>query len=83
MEEVVTRTEFIEGIALLNTKLEKIHASGPRFVSRTQIIEEMGRLRYEDGVKKGFLKPLKSEGRNSKVLIERVEYENYILFLKR
>lgn len=77
--ETVSREEFFTTIAGLNMKLQKLCNEKSRFISRRQIIQEIGRTRYEDAKKLGFIHPM-GEG---KVIVERAEYEAYIAYSKR
>ena len=52
-----------------------------RFITRQQIISEIGRIRYERAIEVKKLTPYKAEGRNCKVRIERNEYERYLTTL--
>lgn len=51
----------------------------PVFISRTEIIKDIGKTAYDNAVKKGELKPIKfGNKRNSKI---RVPYEQYRIFI--
>lgn len=76
--ETITREEFYTTIAGLNLKLQKLCNERSRFISRRQIIKEVGRTRYEQAKKLGFIHPM-GEG---KVIVERAEYEAYIEYSK-
>jgi hypothetical protein len=52
--------------------------SASRFITRQQIISEIGRIRFERAVEVKKLTPYKAEGRNCKVRIDRNEYERYL-----
>jgi hypothetical protein len=67
----------------VHRKIERIDSRGPRFISRTKIIEEIGKGNYEYGVSKGYLKEIKGPARNSTIMIERVQYESFIESMKR
>lgn len=68
--------------SLIDIKIAKIMDDvKPRFVTRQQIIQEIGRKGYEEGIRTGRLTPLAVSGRNSKIRINRREYEAYLTFL--
>jgi hypothetical protein len=52
-----------------------------RFITRQEIISEIGRIRYERAIEVKKLTPYKSGGRNCKVRIDRNEYERYLTSL--
>jgi hypothetical protein len=81
--EAITWNDLMPLINRLDSKLERIIKTGPRFISRSEIIKEIGRTYYEQGVQSGMLKEIKGRARNSRTLIERIEYENFIQFLKK
>ena len=80
---MITRKEFFDAIVRLDKKLERIAKTAPRFISRPQIIYEIGETNYRYGVSKGYLTEIKGPSKNSMILIERTEYENFITIMKR
>jgi hypothetical protein len=49
-----------------------------RFITRQEIISEIGRIRYERAIESKKLSPYKFGGRNCKVRIDRNQYEGYL-----
>lgn len=82
-EREVSWGDIYSAILKLDRKIERISPSGKRFISRTQIINEIGENNYRYGVDNGYLTEYKGCSRNSKILIERVEYEHFIDLMKR
>jgi len=80
---MITKKEFFDVIVRLDKKLERIARSAPRFISRPQILSEIGETNYRYGVSHGYLTEIKGPARNSMILIERTEYENFITLMKR
>ncbi len=54
-----------------------------RFITRQQIISEIGRSSFQRAVECKKLIPYKADGRNCKVRIDRREYEEYLKTLTR
>lgn len=67
----------------IDRRLDRLDKSAQRFITRSRIIKEIGRTNYDYGVRSGRLNELKGPSRNSKVLIERTEYENLIITMKQ
>ena len=44
------------------------------YISRSEIIRQVGRARYDRAVKAGFIRRNKAKGKNSKVSISRSEF---------
>lgn len=82
MTELTTR-DIYSAILNLDRKIERISPSGKRFISRQQIIKEIGENNYNYGVENGYLTEVKGPSRNSKIIIERIEYEHFIDLMKR
>jgi hypothetical protein len=79
----ITKDEFFDAMMRIDRKLERIASTGPRFITRSQIIQEIGETNYNYGVSHGWLSEIKGPARNSRILIERSEYENFITIMKR
>lgn len=54
-----------------------------RFISRPQVIAQIGYTKYLKAVKAGYLTPIKGKARNSKVLFEKNEYQGFLEHHKR
>lgn len=67
----------------IDRRLDRLDKAAPRFIPRSRIIKEIGRANYDYGVSSGRLNELKGPARNSKVLIERIQYENYLLLMQK
>ncbi len=77
MQEVFTLLE-VEAIVertVLRT-LEKVGAI-PKYISRKEMIQRIGRGNYDRGVREGYLKIIKKGGKTSTVSCLRSEFENY------
>jgi len=54
-----------------------------RFITRNEIVSEIGRWAYDNAVKYGKLTPVKfGERSNCKVRVDKCEYEKFIQFSK-
>ena len=82
MTELTTR-DIYSAILKLDRKIERITPSGKRFVSRQQILSEIGENNYNYGVENGYITEVKGPSRNSKIIVERIEYEHFIDLMKR
>ena len=76
--EAITREEFDQALGVLYVKIDQIRPSGPRFIDRSQVIKDIGETELSEAIALGIIHPFKGKSRNSKVLIERSEYEAYI-----
>jgi len=74
--------EIYKELAGLHRKIDIIMRA-ERFISRSQVIREIGETELANAIALGIIKPLKGRSRNSRILIERSEYERYIEYLKR
>lgn len=79
----VTREEFFTPIAGITRKIEVIQSSGPRFLTRAQVVREIGETELRHAISIGIITPAKGRSKNSRILIERSEYEAYIQYMKR
>lgn len=80
MTEVTTK-DLYSALLRIHREVETLKGTGKRFISRPRIIAEIGENNY--GVDNGYLNEIKGFARNSKILIERVEYEHFIDLMKR
>ena len=62
---------------------KRLRGKETKFITRQEIIKEIGITAYSAGVEKGYLTPIKNGARNSKVRIDRKEYKAYLEYLKR
>ena len=62
--------------------VEKVTAPKGRFVTRGEIVSEIGRAEYDRAVRKGHLTKIKGQGRTGRIKISRKEYEQYIKELR-
>jgi len=81
MAEAVTLECIYETLKLINTRLDRLEPKR-RFISRQEIIEAHSETWYNNAVNCGGITPIKQGGRNSKVTVERQEYESYLNKLK-
>jgi hypothetical protein len=84
MDGYITRDEFYGVTARIEKKVDRA-IKAPRFITRSEIlnIEKLPESIFNQGIESGRLTPLKGKSRNSPVLFERLEYENFLLTLKR
>jgi hypothetical protein len=80
--ETVSREEIFKTLALLHRKVDIIMGAMPRFVSRTLVVNEIGETELANAIKLGIIKPGRGRSRNSRMLIERSEYERYLEYMK-
>jgi hypothetical protein len=83
MTAEVTWESIYALINRMDRKIERISQTGARFIARGQIIKEIGESNYTYGVQKGRLNEIKGPARNSRILIERTQYENFLLTMKK
>lgn len=76
----LTRHEFF---AYMEEFEQRLKGKRTNLISRQEIINEIGLTSYVKGVKKGYLTPIKNGSRNSKVRIDRKEYQSYLNILKK
>ena len=82
MTSEVTTRDIYSAILKLHREVEVLKGA-KRFISRTQIISEIGENNYNYGKDNGYLTEVKGPAKNSKIIIERVEYEHFIDLMKR
>jgi len=49
------------------------------FITRQEIIQQIGRHRYEKAVKSGLISRQKAEGQNSTVRVKRAEFTEFLM----
>lgn len=62
----------------VNRALEKYGNISP-LITRPEIIRQIGRSNYENAVRNGHFTPQKNTGKNAKVFIPRMQFDNYIM----
>lgn len=85
MAEYLTKEEFVRYMAELEQRLEqKLTGKRPTTtLTRKEVIEDIGRVAYYDGVRKGYINPIQRGARNSKIRIEKREFESWKQQLKK
>lgn len=68
---------------ILDAFAERLQKPKSKFVTRQEIISDIGRAEYDEAIRKGKLTKLKGKGRTGRVKINRKEYESYINSLSR
>jgi len=84
MEELLTRAEFHATIDKLTSEVRMLKRNNERktseFISRREIINDIGELEYYRAVDNKELTPIKfGDARNCKVRVLTAEYNRYIL----
>ncbi len=62
--------------------VERITAPKGRFVTRGEIVSEIGRAEYDRAIRKGRLTKIKGQGRTGRVKVSRKEYEQFLNTLR-
>ena len=81
MAEYLTKEEFVRYMTELEQRLTGKKPTTT--LTRQEVIEDIGRGAYYDGVKKGYLTPIQRGARNSKIRIEKREFESWKQQLKK
>jgi len=78
----LTRKEFFAYMKEFEKRISP-KKMNPRFISRPEIIKQIGYTKYLKAVKSGYLTPIKGKARNSKVLFDQKEYQGYLDHMQR
>ena len=81
-EPLLTRTEFLAYMDAFRRELTRPKKS--RFMTRSEVISQIGKTKLYRAVRRGLLTPLKEgTAKSSPVLFEAEEFEGYIDTLKK
>ena len=58
--------------------MEKCGTLSP-YITRQEIIKQIGRTDYENAIENGQLTPIKNKGRNARVSVLRGEFDRYVM----
>ena len=58
--------------------LEKCGTLSP-YITRQEILKQVGRTDYENAIKNGQLTPIKNNGRNARISVLRSEFDRYVM----
>lgn len=62
----------------IDSKLRSLEIKKPLLITQQELIDEIGRNNYENGLINGHLNPMKAKGRNATVRFRYSEVEAYL-----